>query len=184
MNKFADIFVSTYSGNRLYLANPSIDDVSILDIAHHLAGVNRFSGATTVPYSVAQHSVHVSYLVPQGYELAGLLHDAAEAYLGDMVKPLKLFLGDEFAAMEKNVMNVIAEAFGVDYRDYDPIKRADLVALATEKRDLMPFSSEDWSYLDGVNPDPMTIKPWSHQGAKQAYLNRFDSIMAFYKEAA
>lgn len=179
-----DIFVSTYSGNKLYLASPSVDDVCIMDIAHHLAGINRFSGATTVPYSVAQHCVHVSYLVPQGYELAGLLHDAAEAYLGDMVKPLKVFLGDEFVSLENKFMNVIAEAFGVDFRDYAPIKRADLIALATEKRDLMPFSTEDWSYLDGISPDPIRIQPWSHQWAKQAFLNRFDAIMAFYKEAA
>lgn len=179
-----DVFVSTYSGNKLFLASPAVDDVCIMDIAHHLAGINRFSGATTVPYSVAQHCVHVSYLVPQGYELAGLLHDAAEAYLGDMVKPLKLFLGEEISALESNVMNVIAEKFGVDFGDYDPIKRADLVALATEKRDLMPFSTEDWSYLDGINPDSSPIKPWSHQWAKQAFLNRFDALMAFYMEAA
>lgn len=182
--KSNEIFVSTFSGNRLYLGRPAVEDVCIMDIAHHLAGINRFNGATTVPYSVAQHCVHVSYLVPQGYELAGLLHDAAEAYLGDMVKPLKLFLGDEYVAMESKITDVIAETFGVNFSDYTPIKRADLVALATEKRDLMPFSTEDWSYLDGIQPDPLAIKPWTQQWAKQAFLNRFDSLMAFYREVA
>ena len=70
-------------------------------------------------------------LVPESHRLAALLHDAAEAYPGDMVKPLKVLM-PEFSAVEDRVSALIAKTFGVSFRDYAPIKRADLIALATE----------------------------------------------------
>ncbi|MEJ7807277.1 MAG: phosphohydrolase [Telluria sp.] len=165
-------YVSTFSGNRFYPLVPRIDHVSIDDIAHGLAYQCRFNGQTSQFYSVAQHSLIVAQLVPTDLRLAALLHDAAEAYLGDMVKPLKVLL-PAFAAIEDQVSAIIATAFGVDFANYSPIKRADLIALATEKRDLMPHSSERWAYLDGIAPMPQTIEPINPAQAKQAVLNAF-----------
>jgi len=109
-------------------------------------------------------------------QLAALLHDASEAYLGDMVKPLKVLL-PEFARIEDQVTEIIAAAFGVDFSDYVAIKKADLVALATEKRDLMPYSVESWDYLDGVSPLPEKIKPIGPAEAKARFLGEFKQIM-------
>ncbi|WP_407605347.1 NAD(P)-binding domain-containing protein, partial [Pseudomonas aeruginosa] len=95
-------YVSTFSGNRFYPLRPHIDKVAIEDIAHGLAYQCRFNGQTQVFYSIAQHSLIVASLVPPPLRLAALLHDAAEAYLGDMVKPLKVLL-PEFAALEDKV---------------------------------------------------------------------------------
>ena len=162
-------YVSTFSGNRFYPLEPRIDHVAIEDIAHGLAYQCRFNGQTREFYSVAQHSLIVAALVPPKLRLAALLHDAAEAYLGDMVKPLKVLL-PEFAAIEDKVSALIAQAFDIDFSDYAPIKRADLIALATEKRDLMPHSVERWAYLDGIDAlsEPIvTMSPWQ---AKQAFL--------------
>jgi len=165
-------YVSTVSGNRFYPLEPRIDRVAIEDIAHGLAYQCRFNGQTREFYSVAQHSLIVASLVPPRLRLAALLHDAAEAYLGDMVKPLKVLL-PEFAAIEDKVSALIAAAFGIDFSDYGPIKRADLVALATEKRDLMPHSAERWAYLDGIAALPEAIATMSPWQAKQAFLAEF-----------
>jgi 5'-deoxynucleotidase YfbR-like HD superfamily hydrolase len=169
-------YVSTFSGNRFYPLEPRIDRVAIEDIAHGLAYQCRFNGQTCEFYSVAQHSLVVAGLVPPELRLAALLHDAAEAYLGDMVKPLKVLL-PEFAAIEEKVTLIIADTFGVDFSDYAPIKAADLIALATEKRDLMPHSVERWSYLDGVRALPETIVPMSPRDAKLAFLDEFDRLL-------
>ena len=180
-------YVSTFSGNRFYPLEPRIDRVAIEDIAHGLAYQCRFNGQTCEFYSVAQHSLVVASLVPPGLRLAALLHDAAEAYLGDMVKPLKVLL-PEFAAIEDKVTLIISEAFGVDFSDYAPIKKADLIALATEKRDLMPHSVERWAYLDLVRALPAPIVPMSPRDAKLAFLDEFarlfDAAPAESREAA
>jgi hypothetical protein len=170
-------YVSTFSGNRFYPLEPRIDRVAIEDIAHGLAYQCRFNGQTHAFYSVAQHSLIVAGLVAPPLGLAALLHDAAEAYLGDMVKPLKVLL-PEFAALEDRVTAIIAATFGLDFSDYSPIKHADLIALATEKRDLMPHSSESWSYLDGIPPLPDSIVPLSPGEAKSAFLGAFQRMTA------
>lgn len=162
-------YISTFKGNRFYPAEPRIDGVDIEDIAHGLAYQCRFNGQTSAFYSVAQHSLMVADLVPSALRRAALLHDAAEAYLGDMVKPLKALVPD-FGHIEAGVTHLIAEAFGVDFGDYGTIKYADLVALATEKRDLMPNSTEPWSYLDGIAPLGALIVPMGPQQAKDAFL--------------
>jgi 5'-deoxynucleotidase YfbR-like HD superfamily hydrolase len=168
-------YVSTFSGNRFYPLEPRIDRVAIEDIAHGLAYQCRFNGQTREFYSVAQHSLIVASLVPPHLRLAALLHDAAEAYLGDMVKPLKVLL-PEFAAIEDQVSALIAAAFAIDFSEYDPIKRADLIALATEKRDLMPHSAERWAYLDGVRALPEPIVAMSPGVAKQAFLEMYAAL--------
>ncbi|MFL6658944.1 MAG: phosphohydrolase [Massilia sp.] len=170
-------YVSTFSGNRFYPLVPRIDRVSIEDIAHGLAYQCRFNGQTREFYSVAQHSLIVAGLVPPALRLEALLHDAAEAYLGDMVKPLKVLL-PEFASLEDRVSTLIAKAFQLDFSNYAPIKRADLIALATEKRDLMPHSTERWAYLDGIAPLPDPIVSMSPGQAKQAFLACFAQLAA------
>ncbi|MFH1495895.1 MAG: phosphohydrolase, partial [Pseudomonadota bacterium] len=106
------LYVSTYLGNRFYPLEPRIDDVAIEDIAHGLAYQCRFNGQTSAFYSVAQHSLIVASLVPEELRFAALLHDAAEAYLGDMVKPLKVLL-PSFSEIEDSVTRIIGERFDV-----------------------------------------------------------------------
>jgi 5'-deoxynucleotidase YfbR-like HD superfamily hydrolase len=170
-------YVSTFCGNRFYPLVPHIDRVDIEDIAHGLAYQCRFNGQTREFYSVAQHSLVVAELVAPHQRMAALLHDAAEAYLGDMVKPLKVLL-PEFAALEERVTDIIARAFALDFSDYGPIKRADLIALATEKRDLMPHSAERWAYLDDIAALPELIVPMSPGEAKTRFLETFARLSA------
>ncbi len=172
-----DPYVSTYLGHRFYLTRPHIDDVAIEDIAHGLAYQCRFNGQTREFYSVAQHSLMVMELVPEPLRFAALLHDAAEAYLGDMVKPLKN-LFPAFSEIENRVMAIIGHRFGIDLIHLHPaIKHADRIALATEKRDLMPHSTEPWSYLEGAEPLPEIIHPWPPEVAKLKFLAAFNDLM-------
>lgn len=168
-------YISTFTGNRFYPLDPRIEQIDIEDIAHGLAFQCRFNGQTNEFYSVAQHSLLVASQVPQELRLAALLHDAAEAYLGDMVKPLKVLMPD-FSILENKVTDLIAEKFNVDFSDYDLIKLADLTALATEKRDLMPHSDERWAYLDHVNALPAKIDPMSPSVAKKSFLATFHAL--------
>lgn len=169
------VYISTFLGNRFYPTEGRIDDIHIEDIAHGLAYQCRFNGQTNQFYSVAQHSLMVAELVPPAYRRAALLHDAAEAYLGDMVKPLKVLL-PAFSEIEDKVTHLIAQHFELDFSDYAPIKAADLQALATEKRDLMPHSVEPWSYLKGFEPLPNMIRPLTPNDAKQLFLETWQKL--------
>lgn len=130
----------TYSGRVFHPLAPQPEQVAIIDIAHSLANQCRFAGHCRVHYSVAQHSVYVSDLLrPLGVEaqLAGLLHDAAEAYLVDLPSPVKVFM-TEYCASEKIVTAAIWKAFEVLVPENTAaIKTADNIVLATEMRDLM-----------------------------------------------
>ena len=169
------VYISTFLGNRFYPSECRIDQIDMEDIAHGLAYQCRFNGQTNQFYSVAQHSLMVASLVPPAYRRAALLHDAAEAYLGDMVKPLKVLLPG-FSEIEEKVTQLIADRFQLDFSDYAPIKAADLVALATEKRDLMPHSVEPWSYLLGYEPLPQRLTPLLPLDAKRQFLEAWEIL--------
>lgn len=169
-------YISTFKGNRFYPAEPRISRIDIEDIAHGLAYQCRFNGQTAAFYSVAQHSIMVASVLPPALHKAALLHDAAEAYLGDIVKPLKPLLPG-FAEIEAAVTRLIAQAFDVDFdTEHRAIKHADMVALATEKRDLMPNSTEGWSYLHGIDPLPQAIDPLPPAEAKAAFLTAWGAL--------
>ena len=165
-------YICTYLGNRFYPLEGLIDHVHLEDIAHGLAYQCRFNGQTSEFYSIAQHSLMVADIVSVHHpelRLAALLHDASEAYLGDVVKPLKALLPN-YKQIELNVELIIAQTFGISDPFNPLIKQADMVALATEKRDLMPHSAEDWSYLKGFVPLPESIATMAPDQAKRAFL--------------
>lgn len=165
-------YICTYLGNRFFPLEGRIDRVHLEDIAHGLAYQCRFNGQTSEFYSIAQHSLMVADIVSARHpelRLAALLHDASEAYLGDVVKPLKALLPN-YKEIEKNVEEIIASTFGISDMFNPVIKQADMVALATEKRDLMPHSAEDWSYLVGFAPHEEPIVCMAPEHAKRTFL--------------
>jgi len=167
--------VSTKSGRRVALLNPSPSQIVIGDIAHGLAHQCRFNGQTSKFYSVAQHSVLVASILPRELRLAGLLHDASEAYLGDVVQPLKDLL-PEYQAIEENFCKVLSMRFGVNLQYNDAIRHADLVVLATERRDLMPMDMADWSSIAGITPMSRTIKPMTPEAASAQFMEMFFTL--------
>lgn len=121
-----DTTIPTASGKIFAPLKPTADMICIGDIAHQLAQENRWGGAAARPYSVARHSVALSRLVPPNLAKAALLHDAAEAYVGDQIRPIKHLLGD-YDAIEARIKAVIFETYDVDLAAAeDPsIKQAD-----------------------------------------------------------
>lgn len=142
--------IKTFTGRRWTLLDPRPEDVALEDIAHALSNQCRFNGHVRCFYSVAQHAVLVSgevYRRTRDYHLAlwGLHHDDEEAYLGDMVKPLKrLEQMSAFRNIARSTQSVILEHFGLSWPEPEVVQLVDKLMLRTEQRDLLP------GWLDGA----------------------------------
>jgi 5'-deoxynucleotidase YfbR-like HD superfamily hydrolase len=176
-------YLQTVSGRRVNPFDPDPDQLDIGDIARALGNQCRFGGHCRVFYSVAQHSVIVAGLVEErGGDVedvfAALMHDASEAYLGDMPHPIKHRspLGAAFKAAEAHLERAIRDRFGIR-ADVPEIKRADRALLATERRS---FSAESWPWpeLDGVEPVDLELEAWPPDVAARAFAERFAELDA------
>ena len=147
----ADGRIILRSGIIFDLMRPERSRFEISDIAHSLSNQCRFGGHTPFFYSVAQHSVLVSDLLPPELRLAGLLHDAAEAYIGDLTAPLKHLLPD-YLAIEQSVERALFSAFGIDYPLHPDVKLADRQVLAAELRDFFKDTNHAASQLPKIDP--------------------------------
>lgn len=178
--------IGLYSGGTFDILNPRPEDVRIEDIAHALSNQCRFTGHTRSFYSVAQHSVLASLLVAEPDELWALLHDASEAYMGDMNRPLKHTPEmSRFRTAEKAAMAVICVHFGLDPKEPASVKAVDRRLVVSEAKDLLPGShSEGWESFQDVVPLPMTIEPWGPVEAERKFLDRFEELTGSLQRAA
>lgn len=147
-------WMQTVSGHRYYPHDPSPYDVRIGDIAHHLSLINRYTGATLFPYSVAEHSLLVSYVVERyapEHALVALMHDATEAYLTDLNRPVKSGLPAYKALEQKNWERAVAPAFGLPHVIPDIVHAADTAILYYEKTRLLKQTPEtQWLPITGA----------------------------------
>lgn len=167
-------WIQTFTGKAFWPMDPRPEDIDIEDIAHALAMKCRFSGHCLEFYSVAQHSVLVSRSCPEA-PLWALLHDAAEAYLPDVARPVKRFLTG-FKEIEERVERCVAERFGLPWPMPESVKRADLEALATEQRDVMGTAPMSWGSLLGVRTWDRKIEPTRPVPAKVLFLSEFKRL--------
>lgn len=171
--------ITTISGLRLDLLQPAEDSIHILDIAQGLSLQCRFAGQLAEFYSVAQHSVLVSRLVPPADALWGLMHDASEAYTSDVQAPIKHSpLMSGFRMIEAGLMKVIARRFGLSEEMPASVKDADQVALATELHDLRCYTPEQAFRVAGAMPSTMRIEPLHWEAARRGFLARYREITA------
>jgi hypothetical protein len=166
-------WIQTYTGKKFHPLEPRIENICIEDIAHALANTCRFGGHCLF-YSVAQHSCYVSDECPT-CPLWGLLHDAAEAYLVDLPRPIKQQLrrmeggkASLWDVWESRLMMAIAARFGLPWPQPKEVDEADMLLLATEARDLMAPLHQDWHYQEanGFRVRKQRIVPWDWCGAK------------------
>ena len=165
-------WMQTYSGQPFDPVAATPDDVYIVDIAHSLGMQCRFNGHCLRFYSVAEHCVHLSYTVDPEHATWALLHDATEAYVGDMVRPLKDKL-PAYRAAEDRLMNTIAEKFNLPGPMPAQVKEHDTRIVADEKAQLMAPSRLPWPLLEGYAPLGVKLEGWGPDEAASRYLSRF-----------
>lgn len=154
-------FKLTATGRRINVGNPQVSAIDLLDEAWALSQINRFTGHALRPYCVAEHSLLVCEIVEREFglpamaRLAALHHDGHEAIVGDCASPDKQVLGAAWELYELGWQRAVQGRWGITLAAQKwagPIKRADLMALATERRDLMPAHPDPWDVLDGIEP--------------------------------
>lgn len=186
----AESWFTLASGRRFRPFAPRAEDIEIEDIALALSNICRFNGHCHKFYSVAEHSVHCSEVVPLEHAFAALMHDTTEAYVGDMIRPIKKY-DEVFSNMEEGVWGAICIKYGLPL-ELDPIvKWADDAVLKAEARDLLlPFGTPKFEQIT-VEPPPglciwnpeQGVEPWSPTKARNAFLERFDTLYTMYQEA-
>ena len=169
-------WILTQSGQQFDLLRPTASMIKPVDIAHALSRLCRFNGHTRAHYSVAQHSLIVASLVPAEHQLVALLHDAPEAYIGDMTRPLKAVM-PEYQYVEHQIWLAVCERFDIQIDLPACVKQADMVALVTERRDLMPDHPGEWDCLRGVQPMKETIVPFSAESASMMFFSQMMELM-------
>ncbi len=173
MNETA-CWISTHSGTQINLLDPQPEQIHIEDIAHGLSQTCRFAGQCPLFYSVAQHSVLVADLLPEQWALHGLLHDASEAFMGDLHTGLKQLLPD-YKRLENRVLAAVFRHFGLDDTELkpEPVEQADRQALFVEMKALnmrLPLEAP-------ANLPDIRLEPWSAQQARQKFLERFAGLV-------
>jgi hypothetical protein len=181
-------WMQTFSGRAFYPLDPRPEDIDINDIAIGLARECRFSGQCRAYYTVAEHSVLVSYDIEERYALEGLLHDAAEAYLRDLTAPVKRALRviesgrggsatgrSSYDQLEDAVCRAISARFGLLYPFPDAVKVSDQRVLLAEYRDALDPPPRPRKEMGA--PSSCRVLGLNPQAARQNFLDRFADIM-------
>lgn len=182
-------FLTYPRGLAFDFADPRPEAIDIEDIAWSLSQMLRFNGHTRFAYSVAAHSIGVSYLVPAEDAFEGLMHDAAEAYVGDVVRPLKKLLGRAFGDLEDRIEQIIAAKFGLRWPWPPSVKVADMRMLAAERLHLQVHQPDapayQWIRDELVEPAPEhLVDTLSPAGVVRArFLERFWEISALRRRS-
>jgi hypothetical protein len=170
-------WIETFTGLQFHLLNPRPEEICIEDIAHALSLQCRFTGHTRKFYSVAEHSYYVSLVAA----LPGLLHDASEAYIGDLSRPLKHFtpVGPEYLRIESNIERAIALKFELpwppSFEVLEIVKKADNSILYTEKDQLMTKLDWDVDWTDDPEKPRMKVQlvGYRPEVIEKIFLQRF-----------
>lgn len=168
-------WMQTYTGVQFWPLDPRMEDVCIEDIAHSLSMQCRYAGHCIRFYSVAEHCVHLAMWAYQNghakeVALQMLMHDASEAYLVDMPKPVKCSVVG-YDEMEVRVMNVICAKFNLPYKFDEIVKFADRQILHNEKKN-MSHPPADWN-IGGVGLDGVEIQNWTPEIAEEKFIAAF-----------
>lgn len=183
-------WIQTFTGQALDFLNPTVEMVNIRDIGQSLARTSRYNGHTKWVYSVAQHSVYVSRLCAPRHKLVGLLHDAVEAYTGDLVAPFKRLPGGlegKVMEVEERLGHVVAEKFGLPKRIPKEVKKADLQMLATEKEQLMGPLEEAWiekgyTWTLPYAPVDIVIEKWDEDKSYWEFMKEYQRLTMLERE--
>lgn len=169
-------FFETASGGRFFFQHPEKSDILIDDIATALSRICRFNGQSLKFYSVAEHSVLMARYIwrttdDRELAFAALMHDAGEAYLGDVVKPLKSLLPD-YQKIEQACDTAVLAVFGIETPLPPAIKDIDTRILLAERAQALRNTDNDWGF-DGIEPLPVTLHFWTAKMANVSFMAEF-----------
>lgn len=167
-------WMQTYMGRQFWPMDPRPAEIDIYDIAHALSMLCRYGGHSRKFYSVSEHCVHISDNVSPLNALWGLLHDASEAYLCDIVRPVKRHLSGYHEA-ELRLQRVICDKYGLPHRMPEEVKEADNRILLDERAAIMAIPPGPW-VVDDLAPLGVEIECWTPARAKHRFLKRFREL--------
>lgn len=168
-NLFIQDHIRTFTGIYMNVFDPKLEMICIEDIAHSLSNQCRFAGHLPTFYSVAQHSVLCCLAVDTPYKLQALLHDASEAYLVDIPRPIKPRL-DNYYDIEHKLMMLIAEKYGFSYPLEDPVKAIDHKMLVFE-----------WEHLMLQTPTSSQFLCWDPIHSEREFLRIYTELTGYKK---
>jgi hypothetical protein len=173
-------WMETFTGKRFYSLNPKAEDVDIIDIAHSLSNQCRYGGHTNIHYSVATHCCVLSdYMRRRSSSrrdaLIALMHDAGEAYLSDIVRPIKHRV-TQLKEVEAAIDRVVFEAFSLPAVLPQWLKLIDSQIINDERSVVMSDSGNDWS-TSALEPLGVVIPAWAPTRAKFEFLLRFYQLI-------
>ena len=178
-----DLYIELSNGDKWYPGRDN-NSVSIENLAHALSNLCRFTGHCRRFYSIAEHSVKVSYLVPT---LTGLMHDAHEALTNDLSKPVKVYLAGSYAELERAAEQQIAKQYSLTIPHGPVIKEADIIMCLIEAFDLLPSKGKSWGYYGELRPRAMELyveRPelraqcWDPDKACEEFMVRYMELLA------
>lgn len=168
-------WIQTASGGKFHILDPQQSEIHITDIAHALSMMCRFTGHVRRFYSVAEHSVHASRIVPANDALWALLHDASEAYIADLNRPLKHFtaVGPTYMTVEAKIMLAICQKFRLSATQPESVHVADTAMLYAEKDQLMPPVEWETKWGSDQKSAKVETRCWAPDVAKAMFLSRY-----------
>lgn len=164
-------WMQTTLGKQFWPLDPRPEEVDIRDIAGALSKLCRYGGQCLQFYSVAEHCVHVANHAPVDLKLTALLHDASEAYLSDVIRPIKSHLTN-YLEIEAGLERVIAERFGLSHPWSADVKRLDTAILADERDQAMAPPPVPWSQTTEPALGVM-LQFWSPLRAEIEFIEAF-----------
>lgn len=166
-------WIQTATGRQFWPIDPRPEDIDLYDIAHALARLCRYGGHCTQFYSVAEHSVLLASKVAPENRLWALLHDASEAYLVDVPRPLKPFLAG-YREAEDRIMRAVCDHFGLVGEMPDEVKALDTRILTDERQQNMVAAPQPWS--TDAEPIGVTVCCWEPHIAQREWLSAFNEV--------
>lgn len=168
--------MQTFTGRAFWPLDPRPDEIDPIDIAHALSLLCRYGGHTRRFYSVAEHCVLMSHAVKPEHALWALLHDATEAYLVDLPRPVKRHMPG-YRAVEDELMVHVAARFGLDGAMPGEVKDADNRILLDERAALLGPQPRPWHQdLERLEPLGVIVEGWSSWTAERIYLTRLHEL--------
>lgn len=166
-------WIETFTGAKFYPLGALESEIDVLDIAHSLSNQCRYGGHTSSFYSVAQHSCLVAELVNSKYKMDALLHDATEAYLLDLPKPVKMCMPD-YEKFEEDLREVVCKTFNISYPIPKNVLDMDIVAACIEHENFFSDKFKEFYQTYTSLPIPkMKLDPKTPLQSEKLFLSMY-----------